>query len=140
VEKAGGGGGGGGKAAGGRSPAPVGPARPSLVAARRPIAHADASDPLARHPRSIALSPSSLPISLAQPWKAPPDVQRAAGCVVGAGGDYPSPIVDHGEASKECKDRMAAAYARAKAPGGAGAKRPAPSEGSRGAGERKRKG
>ncbi|GAQ91785.1 photolyase/cryptochrome [Klebsormidium nitens] len=47
-----------------------------------------------------------------EPWKAPLDVQKAAKCVIGV--DYPGPIVDHAEASKQCKERMAAAYALAK--------------------------
>lgn len=43
-----------------------------------------------------------------EPWLAPPDVQRKAGCVVGV--DYPEPIVDHAVASKECIDKIAEAY------------------------------
>ena len=33
-----------------------------------------------------------------EPWKAPEDVQKRAGCVVGL--DYPKPIIDHEERSK----------------------------------------
>jgi deoxyribodipyrimidine photo-lyase len=40
-----------------------------------------------------------------EPWTMPPDVQAAAGCVVGR--DYPAPIVDHASA----RDRALAAYA-----------------------------
>jgi len=43
-----------------------------------------------------------------EPWLAPIDVQRKAGCVVGV--DYPAPIVDHAVASKACIDKIAAAY------------------------------
>ena len=51
-----------------------------------------------------------------EPWAAPLDVQRAAGCVVGK--DYPRPIVaDHTATSKELMTRMGAAYAAAKASG-----------------------
>jgi deoxyribodipyrimidine photolyase len=33
-----------------------------------------------------------------EPWKMPLDVQRAAGCVIGA--NYPPPIVDHATAKE----------------------------------------
>jgi deoxyribodipyrimidine photo-lyase len=36
---------------------------------------------------------------LAEPWRAPEDVQREAGCVIGR--DYPEPLVDHAEARAE---------------------------------------
>lgn len=39
-----------------------------------------------------------------EPWKMPPDDQRAAGCVIGV--DYPAPIVDHAAA----KERTLRAY------------------------------
>jgi cryptochrome len=80
------------------------------------------------------------------PWEAPESVQRAAGCVVGK--DYPSPIVDHASASKECMRRMSEAFAASKEGGGGGGsgsvrvrgsgsgsgKRPAEAGGSAGAG------
>jgi cryptochrome len=47
-----------------------------------------------------------------EPWLAPLDVQRAAGCVVGK--DYPAPIVDHAVASKENMAKMKVAYAAAR--------------------------
>ena len=53
-----------------------------------------------------------------EPWTAPLDVQRAAGCVVGV--DYPAPVVDHAEASKANIAKMTAAYAANRASGGAG--------------------
>jgi cryptochrome len=43
-----------------------------------------------------------------EPWTAPIDVQKKAGCVVGI--DYPEPIVDHAIASKQCMGWMAEAY------------------------------
>ena len=36
---------------------------------------------------------------LFEPWKAPLDKQEEAGCIIGV--DYPEPIVDHEEMSKE---------------------------------------
>ena len=47
-----------------------------------------------------------------EPWKAPIAVQKKAGCIVGV--DYPKPIVDHAEAVKANKSKMAAAYAKYK--------------------------
>jgi deoxyribodipyrimidine photo-lyase len=43
-----------------------------------------------------------------EPWTMPPDVQAAAGCVIGR--DYPAPIVDHAAA----RERALAAYAVAR--------------------------
>lgn len=43
-----------------------------------------------------------------EPWKAPVEVQRQCGCVVGK--DYPRPIVDHDVVSKENMARMKKAY------------------------------
>ncbi|GLI71222.1 hypothetical protein VaNZ11_016339 [Volvox africanus] len=43
-----------------------------------------------------------------EPWTAPPEVQRRAGCIIGR--DYPAPIVDHPVVSKRNISRMAAAY------------------------------
>jgi cryptochrome len=44
-----------------------------------------------------------------EPWTAPIDVQRAAGCLIGT--DYPSPLVDHTIESKANMGKMQAAYA-----------------------------
>jgi len=44
-----------------------------------------------------------------EPWLAPIEVQRKAGCVVGV--DYPSPVVEHAVASKACIEKIANAYA-----------------------------
>lgn len=43
-----------------------------------------------------------------EPWLAPIEVQRKAGCIIGQ--DYPRPIVDHASASKACIARIGAAY------------------------------
>eukprot|EP00937_MAST-01D_sp_MAST-1D-sp2_P001644 g1644.t1 len=43
-----------------------------------------------------------------EPWRMPPQVQQACGCVVGV--DYPTPIVDHAVISKRNMARMKAAY------------------------------
>lgn len=39
-----------------------------------------------------------------EPWKAPRDVQKHAGCIIGK--DYPEPIVDHNEMRKQNIDKM----------------------------------
>ncbi|XP_028766312.1 (6-4)DNA photolyase isoform X1 [Neltuma alba] len=44
-----------------------------------------------------------------EPWTAPLSVQKKANCVLGK--DYPMPVVSHDSASKECRRRMAEAYA-----------------------------
>ena len=53
-----------------------------------------------------------------EPWTAPLEVQRAAGCIIGV--DYPAPVVDHAEASKANIAKMTAAYAANRASSGAG--------------------
>ncbi|KAK9677185.1 hypothetical protein RND81_11G126300 [Saponaria officinalis] len=44
-----------------------------------------------------------------EPWTAPMTVQKKANCIIGK--DYPSPVVSHDSASKECKRKLAEAYA-----------------------------
>jgi deoxyribodipyrimidine photo-lyase len=39
-----------------------------------------------------------------EPWKMPPEVQRAAGCVIGR--DYPAPVVEHEAAARVAKARI----------------------------------
>ena len=39
-----------------------------------------------------------------EPWKAPVEVQKKAGCIIGQ--DYPKPIVDHKAASKKNRSMM----------------------------------
>lgn len=53
-----------------------------------------------------------------EPWTAPLDVQRKAGCIVGE--HYPAPIVDHAVVSKANMAKMKAAYDAAKQGGGGG--------------------
>jgi len=45
-----------------------------------------------------------------EPWKMPPDVEAAAGCVIGE--DYPAPIVDHAWARQRTLDAYAQARER----------------------------
>ena len=47
-----------------------------------------------------------------EPWTAPLEVQKKAGCVVGV--DYPKPMVDHAIASKQCMAWMSEAYGAGK--------------------------
>uniref|UniRef100_A0A803LEG8 Photolyase/cryptochrome alpha/beta domain-containing protein n=1 Tax=Chenopodium quinoa TaxID=63459 RepID=A0A803LEG8_CHEQI len=44
-----------------------------------------------------------------EPWTAPKSLQVKAKCIIGK--DYPSPVVSHDSASKECKRKLAEAYA-----------------------------
>lgn len=44
-----------------------------------------------------------------EPWTAPKSIQIKAKCIIGK--DYPSPVVAHDSASKECKRKLAEAYA-----------------------------
>ena len=47
-----------------------------------------------------------------EPWIAPINIQKAAGCVIGV--DYPKPMVDHAQASAENKNRMSKFFGGAK--------------------------
>ncbi|CAM6085647.1 unnamed protein product [Calypogeia fissa] len=47
-----------------------------------------------------------------EPWTAPMNVQKKGNCIIGK--DYPSPVVDHAVANKECRELMAKAYAQNK--------------------------
>lgn len=60
-----------------------------------------------------------------EPWKAPLAVQKAAGCRVGDGLDYPLPMVDHAVVSKVNTDRMAKAFRSGAAAEKGGGKAPA---------------
>ncbi|GAB4842050.1 (6-4)DNA photolyase [Ancistrocladus abbreviatus] len=44
-----------------------------------------------------------------EPWTAPHSIQIKAKCLIGK--DYPKPVVQHDSASKECKRKLAEAYA-----------------------------
>ncbi len=71
-----------------------------------PVAQGRRFDPDGAYVRRWVPELSSVPDAyIHEPWTMPPDVQAAAGCVVGR--DYPAPIVDHASA----RDRALAAYA-----------------------------
>ncbi|KAF8400694.1 hypothetical protein HHK36_013994 [Tetracentron sinense] len=44
-----------------------------------------------------------------EPWTAPLTIQTKANCIIGR--DYPKPVIAHNSASKECKRKLAEAYA-----------------------------
>ncbi|OAY52868.1 (6-4)DNA photolyase isoform X2 [Manihot esculenta] len=44
-----------------------------------------------------------------EPWTAPINVQTKAKCIIGR--DYPKPVISHDSASKDCKRKLAEAYA-----------------------------
>ena len=81
-----------------------------------PVAFGKKTDPdgsyIKKYLPALAKMPSKY---IYEPWTAPIEVQRAAGCIIGT--DYPRPIVDHATASKRNMDRLSAAYAAAKAQG-----------------------
>lgn len=81
-----------------------------------PVSFAKKYDPTGKYIRRWLPVLSRVPDKyIYEPWTAPLEVQRAAGCIIGR--DYPFPIVDHTSASKANMARMKAAYAA----GGAGA-------------------
>jgi deoxyribodipyrimidine photo-lyase len=55
---------------------------------------------------------------LAEPWKAPADVQAAAGCVIGS--DYPAPLVDLRDSRQEAIERFRAQREASAGAGGHG--------------------
>jgi len=74
-----------------------------------PVAQGRRHDPAGAYVRRWVPELARVPDAYVhEPWSMPPDVQAAAGCVVGR--DYPAPIVDHAVA----RDRALAAYAAAK--------------------------
>jgi len=82
-----------------------------------PVAFPKKYDPAGNYVRHFIPALAKLPAKyIYEPWKAPMDVQRAAGCIIGT--DYPAPIVLHEVASKANLDKMAKAYAAHKASGG----------------------
>lgn len=66
-----------------------------------------------------------------EPWTAPLDVQRAAGCIVGT--DYPMPIVDHAVIVKQNMERMKRCYSSSGGGGGGGKNKDG--QGKRGGGD-----
>ncbi len=81
--------------------------------------------------------------NLAEPWKTPPLLQRAAGCVIGT--DYPAPIVDHAAAVAQARVRLAPARRTTEARAEAAAivqkhgSRKRPTSGGRGGGRPRKK-
>jgi deoxyribodipyrimidine photo-lyase len=73
-----------------------------------PVLQGERFDPLGEYVRRWVPELARVPAACVhKPWEMPPDVQRAAGCIVGH--DYPTPIVDHAWA----RERTLAAYSRA---------------------------
>lgn len=69
-----------------------------------PARHMERFDPDGRYVRRWVPELRDVPDRhLAEPWEMPEDVQRSAGCVIGA--DYPEPIVDRREARRRALDR-----------------------------------
>jgi cryptochrome len=74
-----------------------------------PIAFPKKTDPDGKFVRHFLPQLANFPAKyIYEPWKAPMDVQRRAGCIVGT--DYPAPIVDHDTISKTNLAVMKAAY------------------------------
>ncbi|KAG5184143.1 DNA photolyase [Tribonema minus] len=75
-----------------------------------PVAFGKKTDPTGAYIRKYLPQLKNYPDKyIYEPWLAPKAVQEKAGCVVGC--DYPKPIVDHKQVSKDNMDRMKAAYA-----------------------------
>ncbi len=75
-----------------------------------PVAFGKKTDPSGAYIRKYLPALRKMPDKyIYAPWEAPPDVQRAAGCVIGR--DYPAPIVDHAAVSKENIARFKAFHA-----------------------------
>uniref|UniRef100_UPI00220F120B Light receptive cryptochrome n=1 Tax=Platynereis dumerilii TaxID=6359 RepID=UPI00220F120B len=70
-----------------------------------PVLYGMRMDPTGEFTRRYVPQLKNMPLKyLFQPWKAPKEVQEKAGCVIGE--DYPSPMVDHKEASSKCRRMM----------------------------------
>jgi deoxyribodipyrimidine photo-lyase len=78
--------------------------QPAFRRIYNPARHAERFDPDGRYVRRWVPELRRVPDRfLAEPWKMPEDVQRTAGCVIGA--DYPEPIVDRREARLRALER-----------------------------------
>ena len=74
-----------------------------------PIAFGKKTDPSGAYIRKWLPKLKNYPDKyIYEPWTAPMEVQRRAGCVVGEG--YPRPLVDHAAVSKENMGKLKAAY------------------------------
>ena len=81
-----------------------------------PIAFGKKTDPSGAYIRKWLPALKDMPDKyIYEPWSAPIEVQRRAGCVVGS--DYPHPLVDHAEVSKQNMGQLKAAYDLQKAGG-----------------------
>nr|AWY11207.1 photoreceptive cryptochrome [Melibe leonina] len=70
-----------------------------------PVRYGKRMDPTGTYVRRYVPELKNMPMNyLFEPWKAPESVQLEADCIIGT--DYPSPMVDHRTASKECKEKM----------------------------------
>jgi deoxyribodipyrimidine photo-lyase len=79
-----------------------------------PVRHHQRFDPEGRYVKRWLPELGEYPIEyIAEPWKAPPDVQERSHCFIGV--DYPEPIVDLVAARQEAVSRFRAHLARAKA-------------------------
>ena len=73
-----------------------------------PTTHMERYDPEGRYVRRYVPELESVPDEhLREPWRMPPEVQEACGCVIGR--DYPEPVVDHKQAREEAMTRFRAA-------------------------------
>nr|AWY11208.1 photoreceptive cryptochrome [Tritonia tetraquetra] len=70
-----------------------------------PVRYGRRIDPTGDYIRRYVPELKNMPLDyLFEPWKAPKDVQEKAGCVIGT--NYPPPMVDHRQASRDCKLKM----------------------------------
>ncbi|XP_076439549.1 cryptochrome-1-like [Babylonia areolata] len=70
-----------------------------------PVRYGRRMDPKGDYVRRYVPELKDMPLLyLFEPWKAPVEVQRKAGCIVGQ--DYPAPMVDHKQASTLCMAKM----------------------------------
>jgi len=70
-----------------------------------PVRYGRRIDPSGDYVRRFCPELKDMPLQyLFDPWKAPLKVQEEANCIVGK--DYPSPMVNHVEASKDCIQKM----------------------------------
>eukprot|EP01079_Euglenida_sp_SAG-EU17-18_P004471 gene4471-809_t len=81
-----------------------------------PVAFGKKTDPEGHYIRKYVPKLKKMPTKyIYEPWNAPIEVQRSAGCIVGK--DYPNRIVDHDKIHKINIQRMSAAYKAIKAGG-----------------------
>lgn len=70
-----------------------------------PVKQSYDQDPEGRFIRQWVPELRSVPVSfIHEPWRMPEEMQRQAGCRIGA--DYPAPIIDHLAAAAEARTRM----------------------------------